>query len=128
MRRIACLFLLLFACAAPAASAGDWARYGGDAQVTNSVSSEIGHAVEIDAAHADALQQRWRRDLDGTIVASPLYLDGTEGYTATIYVATEAGSVYALRAGDGTVIWQRTFPTYESPDRSAETTACRRPA
>ncbi|HEV2591100.1 MAG TPA: PQQ-binding-like beta-propeller repeat protein [Gaiellaceae bacterium] len=116
MPRLACFFLLLFACMAPVASAGDWSRYGGDAQVTNNVPNDVGHAVGIDAAHADALQQKWRRDLDGAIVASPLYLDGTEGYRATVYVATEAGSVYALRARDGTVIWQRTFPTYVSPD------------
>src|SRR4030095_12722360 len=53
------------------------------------------------------------RDLkfDGTIVgnvyAQPLYIENAPGGKAMIVVATESNNVYALDAGNGTIIWQR---------------------
>lgn len=105
MRRLLAVAALAAAVAAPSASA-DWTRYGGDDQVTNDVPLAVAQSLGFDPANADGLQQRWRADLDGPIVASPLYANGT------VYVGTEAGSLYALRASDGSVIWRRTFATY----------------
>ena len=97
---------------APTVSAGDWTRYGRDAQVTNDVPLATAQTLGLTAANAASLQQRWRADLDGRIVASPLYVDGK------IYVATEGGSMYALSAADGSILWHRSFPTYtpDAPD------------
>jgi hypothetical protein len=108
--------LVAFLAAASPALGGDWARYGGDAQLTNDVPLATAQAVGIDAATAPKIQQRWQANLDGGIVASPLYLDGTNGMEPTVFVATGNGSVYALGAGTGAVVWQRTFPVYTTPD------------
>jgi len=96
-------------------AASDWARFGGDAQVTNDVPRATAEPLGFSAANAAALGQRWRADLDGPVVASPLYLSAAGGHVATVYVTTEGGSVYALRASDGTILWRRTLPTFQ-PD------------
>lgn len=116
MKKLLAALALAVAVAAPSASASDWARYGGDAQVTNDVPVATAQALGFDPSTAAALQQRWRTNLDGPIVASPLYLDSSDGLSGTIYVATNAGSLYALRATDGSLIWKRTFPTYSIDD------------
>ena len=112
MKRSLALATLLGSIVVHGAAAADWTRFGGDNQVTNDVPAETAAAFEVDAAHAADLTQRWRVDLDGPVVAQPLFLDGIEGYPSTVLVATEGGSVYALRASDGTTIWHRTFPTF----------------
>ncbi len=112
MRRLV-IVLALAAIVAPAAAADDWTRYGYDAQVTNDIPVATAQALGFDPSTAGSLHQVWRADLDGPIVASPLYLDGQSG---TVYVATNAGSVYALRASDGSVIWKQTFPTVTIAD------------
>ena len=67
----------------------------------------------IDAAFTSSAAAKLTRDLnfDGTIAgnvyAQPLYIeDGPKG-KAMIIVATESNNVYALDAGNGTIIWQR---------------------
>jgi outer membrane protein assembly factor BamB len=111
MRR-AMFFVLLAAtlALAPGASAAGWLRFGGDAQVTDDV--PLADAPDgFGVTNAGALQARWRTTLDATVVASPLYVGGTAPRAGVLYLATEAGSVYALRADDGALIWQRTLPT-----------------
>ncbi|HEY3962099.1 MAG TPA: hypothetical protein VGL84_06190, partial [Gaiellaceae bacterium] len=76
---------------AGSASAGDWTRYGGDAQLTNDVPLATATAAGIDAATAPDLQQRWRAAVNGGLVASPLYLQGEGATLSMIYVATESG-------------------------------------
>jgi outer membrane protein assembly factor BamB len=80
-------------------AAGDdaWLQYGADPQQTNSV------AVGLTPNAARGLHVRWQAQLDGPVVASPLY------YGGLAYVATEAGTVYALDAITGEVVWQRSF-------------------
>ncbi|HEX5449539.1 MAG TPA: PQQ-binding-like beta-propeller repeat protein [Gaiellaceae bacterium] len=118
MRRVPCLAaaVLLGLVLTGTAVAGDWSRYGGDAQVTNDVSAAAAKSTGIDAKTAGNMQQRWQANLDGGLVASPLYLDALNGMQPLVYVATENGSVYALNASTGSVVWKRTFPTYETPD------------
>jgi outer membrane protein assembly factor BamB len=77
-----------------------WLSYGHDGQLTNFV-----QVPGITSRTARRLKLKWVKALDGSIVASPLYANGT------LYVETEAGSVYALRASDGAVRWQRTLGT-----------------
>ena len=67
----------------------------------------------IDPAFTQSAAANLTRDLnfDGSIVgnvyAQPLYIEGGPGGKAMIIVATESNNVYALDAGNGTIIWQR---------------------
>ncbi len=75
-----------------------WLAYGHDAQISNFV-----RVSGLTTASARRLRVAWQQTLDGPIVASPLYARGA------LYVETEAGSVYALRPRNGTVLWKRAF-------------------
>jgi outer membrane protein assembly factor BamB len=86
--------------AAPRANDGDWLSYGHNGRLDNAVVSPTLRPSTI----AD-LHERWRAQLDGTVIASPLFAGGV------LYVATRAGSVYALAAADGHVLWQQTTGT-----------------
>jgi outer membrane protein assembly factor BamB len=101
---------------AGSAGAADWTRYGGDAQLTNDVPLATATAAGIDAATAPDLQQRWGVQVNGGLVASPLYLQGAGASLSMIYVATESGEVAALNANTGALIWKRQLPTYETDD------------
>jgi outer membrane protein assembly factor BamB len=86
--------------AAPRANDGDWLSYGHDGRLDNAVVSPTLRPSTVPELH-----ERWRAQLDGTVVASPLFAGGV------LYVATQGGSVYALAAADGHVLWQRTTGT-----------------
>ena len=86
--------------AAPRANDGEWLSYGHDGRLTNAVVSPTFRPSTVPHLH-----ERWRAQLDGTVVASPLYAGGV------LYVATQNGSVYALSAADGHVLWQQTTGT-----------------
>jgi hypothetical protein len=86
-----------------AAGPTQWLSYGHDAQLTNFV-----RMPSLTTSAARKLAVKWQKSLDGPIVASPLYAKGT------LYVATEAGSVYALRPGDGAVRWKRSLGAVET--------------
>src|SRR5205807_2203153 len=62
----------------------------------------------LDSQTVPQLARRWEAPLDGLVAASPLYaeplVDGVQ--TGVVYVETEAGSVYALAAADGRVLWR----------------------
>lgn len=82
----------------------NWLSYGHDAGLTNAVP-----VPSLTLAATRRLATVWTEQLDGSIVASPLYANGT------LYVETEAGTVYALQPGNGAVRWQRTFPVTATP-------------
>jgi outer membrane protein assembly factor BamB len=86
--------------AAPRANDGDWLAYGHDSRLDNAVVSPT-----LRPSTVPDLRERWRAQVDGTVVASPLVAGGV------VYAATEAGSVYALATGDGHVLWQQTTGT-----------------
>jgi outer membrane protein assembly factor BamB len=100
----ALLALLLVAggarAAMPRANDGAWLSYGHDGRLDNAVISPT-----LRTSTVSHLRERWRAQLDGTVVASPLFAGGV------LYVATQAGSVYALAAADGHVLWQQTTGT-----------------
>lgn len=81
-----------------------WLAYGHDAQLTNFV-----RMPSLTVSAARKLAVAWQERLDGPIVGSPLYAKGT------LFVETEAGSVYALRPSKGTVRWRRTFGAVDTP-------------
>jgi outer membrane protein assembly factor BamB len=108
------------------AGAGDWPRFGGDAQLTNHVPSA--DAGDFLPSTASSLQVRWNTHLDGPVIASPLYADSVaigNRLKNVVYVATQAGSVYALGAADGSVLWQRQLGTATStcPEAQAGVTS-----
>src|SRR5919204_6509953 len=75
---------------------GEWLSYGHDNRLTNAVVSPTLRPTTVPNLH-----EQWRAQLDGLVVASPLFSDGV------VYTATEAGSVYALDATDGHLLWQQ---------------------
>jgi outer membrane protein assembly factor BamB len=81
--------------------------------VTQFHNHESRDGLYIDSAFTQSAAVNLRRDLnfDGTIAgnvyAQPLYIEGGPTGKAMIIVATESNNVYALDAGNGTIIWQR---------------------
>jgi len=108
-------FALVFALAVAlvgvsrAAAADAWPSYGHDQQLTNFVPSAF-----LTPETAPYLRTAWTEQLDGPVVASPLY--ATAGSRALLLVATEAGTLYALDANDGSVVWHDDFGTITTPD------------
>src|SRR5437764_8698196 len=92
---------------------GPWLAYGHDNQLSNAVISPT-----LRPSTVPDLTEQWRTELDGVVVASPLYAEPTvDGAPQRIvYAATEAGSIYALAAADGHVLWQRTTGTLDACD------------
>jgi PQQ-like domain len=82
-----------------------WLSYGHDGQLTNFV-----RLSGLSSKTAKKLRLRWSRKLDGAIIASPLYA------RETLFVETEAGSIYALRPRDGAVRWRRTLGVVATRD------------
>jgi outer membrane protein assembly factor BamB len=106
---LASTFALLLAVPPVAsAEATSWLAYGRDTQMTNDV-----RASSITPQNVARTKLAWKVRLDGAVVASPLSarvrVDGR--VRQLVYVSTEAGSVYALDAANGAVVWNRRFTT-----------------
>jgi outer membrane protein assembly factor BamB len=92
---------------APAASAavGDWPTWGDSAARTGRAATSL-----VRASNVGRLVHAWSRTLDGYVDAQPLFARGVAvpgGAPQDVYiVATEAGSVYALAARTGRVLWR----------------------
>jgi outer membrane protein assembly factor BamB len=82
----------------PVTTSADWLAFGRDSQLTN-----YAPQAWLTRANASKVQELWSADLDGQIIASPLFDNDV------VYAATEAGSVFALRSNDGTVLWSDRF-------------------
>jgi outer membrane protein assembly factor BamB len=95
---------LTLAAPALAAENADWLSYGHDNQLTNAVGS-----ADLTVTSAARLQREWLTNLDGPVFASPLsaLVDGRQ----LIFAFTENGSVYALAASTGRIVWQRELGT-----------------
>jgi len=102
---------LAFTVAAPAGAAEntDWLSYGHDNQLTNAVSSD-----SVTMKSAARLEREWITNVDGPVFASPLsaLVDDRQ----LIFVSTENGSVYALAASTGRIVWQRALGTMTTAD------------
>jgi outer membrane protein assembly factor BamB len=81
-----------------------WTSYGYDNQLRNAVPSTL-----LTLRTVPRLAPAWKAELDGPVYASPLSarVDGDQ----VAYVATEAGSVYALAVTSGEVLWRRELGT-----------------
>jgi len=81
-----------------------WTSYGYDNQLRNAVASTL-----LTLRSVTRLAPAWEAGLDGAVYASPLSarVDGQQ----VVYVATEAGSVYALSVATGAVLWRRALGT-----------------
>jgi hypothetical protein len=77
-----------------------WLSYGHDGQLRNFV-----RMSGFSPNSARRLRAAWQRKLDSAIWAGLLYA------RRTLFVETGAGSVYALRSGNGSIKWRRTFGT-----------------
>jgi outer membrane protein assembly factor BamB len=81
--------------------------------VTQFHNHESRDGLYIDSAFTQSAAVNLTRDMnfDGAIVgnvyAQPLYIENGPGGKAMIIVATESNNVYALDAGNGTIIWQK---------------------
>jgi outer membrane protein assembly factor BamB len=85
-----------------------WTSYAGENQLQNSTWSR-----SLTPASAKTLEPAWKASLDGRIYASPLAF--TVGGRRFLFVATEGGSVYALDAADGKIVWQTYVGTVATP-------------
>jgi outer membrane protein assembly factor BamB len=93
-----------------------WLAYGHDAQLTNFVPSRL-----LTPRTAPYLADKWTTELDGAIVASPLYAHGVslDGQQRDVVLfETEAGSIYALDPRDGSIIWHDSFGIVTTPDEA----------
>ena len=96
------------ALALPSAAA-DWPRYGGGDLLTNHVPAAA--AAGISSETVADLETRWSVNVGGRFVASPVFAEDVDFGNSredAIFVATNAGTVAALRATDGAVLWKRT--------------------
>jgi outer membrane protein assembly factor BamB len=112
VRRLIIAAVAVVSTLVPATAASEtlsWPAYGHDTELTNDVASS-----SITRSNASALKLAWSDKLDGAVIASPLSVRVRFGMRAPrqlVFVATEGGSVYALTAATGAIVWQRTFPT-----------------
>ena len=111
----ACAVVLALAAVASSSSA-DWPRYGGGDAVTNFVPTA--GAAGLSSNSVGGLEEHWSASIGGRFVASPLYAENVQignDVENVVYAATNAGTVAALRAEDGEVLWKRqvsgTVPT-----------------
>jgi len=113
VRRLACIAgaaaALILAAPAAAAENTAWLSYGHDNQLTNAVPS-----VDLTTKSAPRLQREWVTNVDGAVYASPLSAEVAG--RQLIFAFTESGSVYALAASTGRIVWQRGLGTVATLD------------
>jgi len=78
-----------------------WPTYGGSL-----TSANLAPPRGLTAANAKKLHVGWSTKLDGSVFASPVVVRAPTGRRLVV-AATEAGTVYALDAGNGRVAWSR---------------------
>jgi outer membrane protein assembly factor BamB len=84
----------------------------GAVNVTEHHNHDSRDGLYVDPAFTQAAAAALKRDLSfngsiaGNVYAQPLYIEGGPSGKAMIIAVTESNNVYALDAGDGTVIWK----------------------
>jgi|RhiMetdeSRZDD1v2_1073273.scaffolds.fasta_scaffold09886_7 outer membrane protein assembly factor BamB len=115
MRRRRLVLLALFLAwvapshAAVPTDANAWTSYGFDNQLTNGIQTRA-----LTLGTVPKLRLDWSQALDGPILASPLSANvlGQQ----LVFAATEAGTVYAVDADTGTIVWQRSLGAVATPE------------
>jgi outer membrane protein assembly factor BamB len=98
---------------------GDWPTFGHDPQ-------RSGWAFEekiLTSANVSGLRLKWKTKLDNNAyrlasLTAPIVAAGvstSRGLKNVVYVAGNQGTVFALDADDGTVLWSRSFTSYALP-------------
>jgi outer membrane protein assembly factor BamB len=88
----------------------DVATYGYSALRTNNDALE----TTLGTSNVGSLQEAWSFDAGAVILTEPLYAAGVtinSVPTDVVYIGSEHGDLYALDAGDGTILWQRNVGT-----------------
>lgn len=81
--------------------------------VTEHHNHDTRDGLYVDPAFTPAAAAALKRDLNfngtiaGHVYAQPLYIEGGPGGKAMIIAVTESNNVYALDAGNGSILWQR---------------------
>jgi outer membrane protein assembly factor BamB len=107
------LLVLVSLCVAGGAAAESdpraWTSYGFDNQLGNGIASDTLTPLSVPKLRLD-----WSQQLDGPIFASPLSasVDGEQ----LVFAATEGGSVYAVDAATGAIVWQRQLGAVTTPE------------
>jgi outer membrane protein assembly factor BamB len=89
---------------APAAQGADWATWGNSPARTGRATGSV-----LRASNVARLKKAWTAPLGAVVDGQPMYASNvpTAGGTRNLYlVATEAGSVLALDARNGQVVWR----------------------
>src|SRR5438552_2169008 len=92
--------------AAESIDAIDWGTYGFDNARTGFNPSE----TAISSSNVNTLTLKWSKNVLGRVTAQPLFASGVlvnGGPTDLVYVATEAGDLFALDASTGSQVWQQ---------------------
>jgi outer membrane protein assembly factor BamB len=84
-----------------------WTSYGYDNQLGNAIPTRT-----LALSAVPQLRLEWSVELDGPVYASPLAarVRGEQ----LVFAATEAGTVYAVAAESGRIVWQRNLGTVET--------------
>jgi len=104
---VAAAVLTLAPHAAAAVDPMSWTSYGYD--------NQLGNAIQTKTLTQDAvrrLQLSWSAQLDGPVFAQPLA--ATINHQLLLFAATEAGTVYAVSATTGKIVWQRNLGVVET--------------
>jgi outer membrane protein assembly factor BamB len=105
---------LMFA-SAGAFAAVDWPTFGMDRERTgNNPSETVLNATNVNLG----LKQHWATQLNGAILTQPTLAAGVKVNgvpTDVVYAATMAGTMYALNAATGAIIWQQSVPPATTP-------------
>ncbi len=91
----------------------DWSTFGDNLAGTNYHPNE----TTITSANAPSLKLLWTTDLGSAVTAQPLLATGVPISGApepVLYIGTEGGSFYALRADTGSIVWKKTLGTVTS--------------
>jgi outer membrane protein assembly factor BamB len=84
-----------------------WTSWGYDNQLGNAIQTKT-----LTQEAASRLELSWSLQLDGPVFAQPLA--ATLKRQLLIFAATEAGTVYAVSAATGQIVWQRRLGTVET--------------
>jgi outer membrane protein assembly factor BamB len=102
------LAVLATASSAQAQTATDWPTFGWDAQRTGYNPFE----TVLTTSNVASLRTHWATNLGGPILTQPTVAAGVNiggVSTEVVYAATLAGSIFALNAHTGAIIWRRDF-------------------
>ena len=96
-------------CAISTALAADWMQFGYDAAHSGYNTAE----TTLTAANVDQLQRRYQATLPDNVDSAPVYLsnvDTTSGTKDLLFLLAQNGTLMALDAADGSVVWSHSEP------------------